>query len=792
MHGKVVPGGLEQRGGRARKKALVIISVAFAILGALLIAPVVSPAAGTLATPDGPLFVDSQLLVRFTPETGLYRIDTILSEKGLKLKTYLAQIDTYHAWTPPGQAEAMVEKLRQMPEVLFVELNYITRGALTPNDPIYGDPTRVYAPQLIGAEAAWETTTGNAGVVLAVVDSGINATHEDLSGRVLSCDGQVCDFWSNDSDPADDEGHGTHVSGIAAASIGNRKGIAGIAGGVSILPVKVLSSTNTSDWATISSGIIYAADRGARVINLSLGGWSSSETLLSAVRYAASKGAFIVAAAGNGSSNAPFYPAAYEETFAVSSTDRFDQRASTSNYGPAIDIAAPGEDIWSTYWTASTPVTYASLSGSSMAAPHVSGVAALVFSAHPNFGVADVRQIIQQSAVDLGTPGPDPYFGAGRVDAGKALALAAGWTQYTRTPTAAPTATRTPTPTPQPVLAYVQRVNAGGITYTDKQFRTWAADKAYAVGSWGYTAGAAKSSSSAVAGTDDDFLYQKYREGVVEYRFTVPNGTYDILLKFSEFGTTSKTDRLMTVNFESGALTDTFSVYALAGAKAVAVDKTYYTIPVKDGVLNVAFSRAAGARKDPDVSGIEVRTGGPTPTPTKTSTPTTTPTPSATPTVTNTPTPYAQSVNCGGTTFTDKAGGVWSADKVFATGSWGYTTGTAKSATKPVAGTEDDLLYQKYREKPGEYRFTVPNGTYEVTLRFAEFVVTTATARNMTVSFEGVPADTFSVYGVVGLDTALDKVYTVSVTDGILNVGFARGPGAGKDPDVSAIKVRTK
>ena len=778
------------KGSRVKALARVSVLAGLVVLGALLLAPIVAPAARTQNTSYRIAFMDNELLVRFQPETGLYRIDQMLNERGLKLKRYLAQIDTYLVWTPPGQTLALIEELRQKPEVLFAEPNFLSEATLHPNDPIYNDPTRVYAPQRINAEAAWDITTGNANIIVAIVDSGINATHEDLAGRIISCGEAICDFVNNDSDPSDDQGHGTHVAGIAAASINNGLGIVGIAPGVSVLPVKVLNADNQSDWATISAGIIFAADQGARVINLSLGGWSSSDTLLSAIRYAASKDALVVAAAGNAANSVPFYPAYYEETFAVSSTDRSDQLAASSNFGPAIDIAAPGEDIWSTYWTTTTPITYTALSGTSMAAPHVGGLAALLFSSKPNLGAADVRAIIQQSAVDLGTPGPDPYFGAGRIDAGAALALSQSWTPFTPTPS--PTPTPTPTPVPTATPGYVQRVNAGSTVYTDKLFQSWAADKAYTAGSWGYTAGSAKSSKSAIAGTDDDFLYQKYREGVFEYRFTVPNGTYDVFLKFVELGTTSATARLMTINFESGARTDTFSVFALAGAKAKAVDRFYYTIPVSDGVLNIAFSRAAGASKDPDLSAIEVRTGGPTPTPTNTPTPTLTPTPTNTPTITPTPTPYLQAVNAGGTSFTDQVGQVWAADKKFATGSWGYTLGQAKTSSNPVAGTEDDLLYQKYREKPGEYKFTVPNGVYEVTLKFAEFVVTNATDRNMTISFEGVARETFSVYGLVGKNTALDKVYEVTVSDGILNIGLARGPGAGKDPDVSAIKVRQK
>ena len=164
--------------------------------------------------------------------------------------------------------------------------------------------------------------------------------------------------------------------------------------------------------------------------------------------------------------------------------------------------------------------------------------------------------------------------------------------------------------------------------------------------------------------------------------------------------------------------------------------------------------------------------GGPTltPTPTRTFTPT--------PTWTPTQAPYAQRVNVGGTTaFTDSTGQVWAIDRAYGTGPWGYTTGSALSSTTAVAGTTDDPLYQKYREIAGEYRFQVPNGTYLITLKFAEFAVTNATDRRMNITIEGVTmAIDFSVYGAAGMATALDRTYTTTATvsDGLLNVAFAK------------------
>ncbi len=369
----------------------------------------------------------------------------------------------------------------------------------------------------------------------------------------------------------------------------------------------------------------------------------------------------------------------------------------------------------------------------------------------------------------------------------------------TSTPTATPTptATDTPTATPTPV-PYEQRVHVGSTaTFTDGAGKVWAADRAYGTtGPWGYTTGTAKSTTTAVAGTTDDALYQKYREIVGEYRFQVPNGQYLVTLRFAEFTVTKATDRPMKITIEGVVVENNLSVYGVVGL-ATALDRTY-TANVSDGLLTIAFAKGAGASKSPAINAILVKTAPPpTPTPTPTFTvtpggPTFTPTP--TPSNTPTPVPYVQRVQVGGTAaFTDGAGKVWAADRAYGTtGPWGYTTGTAKSVTTAVAGTTDDLLFQKYREIVGEYRFQVPNGTYQVTLRFAEFTVTNATDRRMHITIEGTRVQTdLSVWGTVGLATALDRTYTTTVSDGLLTIAFAKGTGARKSPAINAIEVRT-
>jgi hypothetical protein len=249
----------------------------------------------------------------------------------------------------------------------------------------------------------------------------------------------------------------------------------------------------------------------------------------------------------------------------------------------------------------------------------------------------------------------------------------------------------------------------------------------------------------------------------------------------------------MRVTLEGAIVESALDVYALAG-KAIALDRTY-TAAVNDGVLNIGFVKVTG---NPMVSAIEVKPAVP-PTPTPTFTPTITPsgptatptnTPTATPTRTPTATaiPYVMRVNAGGALFNDSLRQAWQADKAFATGSWGYVSGVTKSSSTAVSGTVDDLLYQKYRESMTEYKFTVPNGQHQVKLRFAEFSATAAGSRVMRVTLEGAIVESaLDVYALAGKAIALDRTYTATVNDGVLNIGFVKVTG---NPMVSAIEVK--
>ncbi len=281
------------------------------------------------------------------------------------------------------------------------------------NDPDFNDPQLVYAPQLLQLPTAWNYTMGDPDVVVAVVDSGINPAHPEFQDRVIP----GYDFVNNDDDPADDHGHGTHVAGIIAAAANNGTGMVGVCPQCRLLPVKVLNEDNVGTWAGVAAGVIYAVDNGADIINLSLGGNGGANVLEQAIEYANQQGVLVVAAAGNGRSDAPFYPAAYPGVLGVSASRNDDTRWSLSNFGDYIDLAAPGYAIYSTYSDlANYYGGYTFMSGTSMASPHVAGVAALLLSQDPERSAADVERLLLETAKDLGDPGKDAYFGYGRVD----------------------------------------------------------------------------------------------------------------------------------------------------------------------------------------------------------------------------------------------------------------------------------------------------------------------------------------------------------------------------------------
>ncbi|KAA9007757.1 peptidase S8 [Paenibacillus spiritus] len=292
-----------------------------------------------------------------------------------------------------------------------------TSDEIMPNDLLFS----AYQWNLPAIETGkgWALTRGSGDCIVAVVDTGVQKDHPDLQGQLLNGYNAVT---GGGSVPDDDVGHGTHVSGIIGALVNNGEGVAGISWYNKILPVKALDASGAGTTYSVAEGIIWAADHGARVINLSLGNYADSQFLHDAVKYAYDRDIVLVSATGNDNTERPGYPAAYPEVLAVGATNAGAERASFSNYGDYVDVCAPGESIASTYIGSQ----YAALSGTSMASPHVAALAGLVRSLNPDLTNKEVVELMKKNATDLGSPGHDKYFGWGQVDIYRTLAAAAG------------------------------------------------------------------------------------------------------------------------------------------------------------------------------------------------------------------------------------------------------------------------------------------------------------------------------------------------------------------------------
>lgn len=367
--------------------------------------------------------------------------ENILQCLSLSNATVLSVIEDLHVWVvqvPFGRVAESIAALSACPEVRYAEPNYKAFIADTiPSDANWGlqyGLINIHAPQ------GWDMATGSAAVTIAIVDSGVDLGHADLAAKIVP----GYDFVNNDSIPQDDNGHGTHVAGIAAASSNNGVGVAGVSWGARIMPVKVLDSNGNGSFANVAAGISWATDNGAQVINLSVGGGSPSTVLQDAVNYAYGKGVVLVAAAGNTGSGFVLYPARYPNVIAVGAVDNANNRAGFSNFGPELDLVAPGSLIYSTVIGG-----YGYKSGTSMAAPYVSGLAAILRGYPGGYSPAGIAFAMESSALDLGIPGVDNLYGYGLIQMDRAIQLV-----YTP-PTSTPTLTFTPTLTPAPTKTFI-------------------------------------------------------------------------------------------------------------------------------------------------------------------------------------------------------------------------------------------------------------------------------------------------------------------------------------------------
>lgn len=350
--------------------------------------------------------VDSEVsvIIGFKDKVDMVREDSLKS-KGFKIKRSLKEINAVSVRV----YKSTLDQLSTDPNVAYI----------VPNEKILkiaGDIIP-WGISKINAPLVYNTYNGS-GIVVAILDTGIDYNHEDLLGKYIPANSY--DYVNIDNDPMDDNGHGTHVAGTIGAN-NNSIGVIGVAPGVQILAMKMLDASGSGYLADGVSAIMDATNDGAKIISMSWG-WSGSDyaPMKSAIQFANSKGVLLVAAAGNSGNSNIIYPAAYPEVIAVTATDGNDKLASFSSYGPKAEISAPGVDVYSTVPTGTcmlcSPTGYNTLSGTSMATPHVSGAAAVLWQEHPTFSNTEIRNLLDTYAKDLGTPGRDSYFGFGRLD----------------------------------------------------------------------------------------------------------------------------------------------------------------------------------------------------------------------------------------------------------------------------------------------------------------------------------------------------------------------------------------
>jgi len=411
--------------------------------------------------PQGKLYAPDQVLVKFKSTLSEQMIKaTIEAYQSRKLKR-IPRIGIYQIQIPEDVTlEEMLFMLRRNPDVEYAEPNYIAYLAAIPEEPndlffseqyaLYNsgqefgseeNPQRGKSGADIKAISAWKETKGDEDVIIAVIDTGVDFEHPDIKNKIHP---GGYNFGDDDSDATDDLYHGTLVAGIVAAETDNSEGIAGVAWNCKILPLKIMDDQGNIYYSYVIDAIIYAADldenndniADVKVINISLGGDSLDPFLEAALKYAYDKNIVIVAAAGNydplwGSDVQ--YPAAYDDyCLAVAATDYNDLRPDWSNYGPQVDVAAPGYAIISLvprWFPATQPewdpdIYYAYGDGTSMAVPHVAGLAALIKSIKPWLTNAEIMNVIRYTADDINSasnPGKDEFIGYGRINMDKAL-----------------------------------------------------------------------------------------------------------------------------------------------------------------------------------------------------------------------------------------------------------------------------------------------------------------------------------------------------------------------------------
>jgi hypothetical protein len=352
----------------------------------------------------------------------------------------------------------IVNQLEAHPDIIWAEPNFTFKVHFTPNDSLFENQ---WALKRIELPEAWDMEKGDSGIIIGIIDTGIDYTHEDLKGQLWinqiedingngemdlsdlngiddDDNGYVDDLWGwdftdapnfpdrgdflePDNDPMDEYpgGHGTPVAGIVAATTDNKKGISGIAPGTKIMALRAGTASGFLEEDDVAEAILYAVQNGCQIVNMSFGDVVYSHLIKEAVEYGSQKGIIFVASAGNSGNNDLQYPACYDETISVGATDNFDNLAAFSNFGPKIDLVAPGQDILSL----SLNQTYGSVSGTSFAAPIVTGCLALLRSHYPQASIGVIKSKLFQGCQDLGNTDRDFYYGHGLVNVKESLRI---------------------------------------------------------------------------------------------------------------------------------------------------------------------------------------------------------------------------------------------------------------------------------------------------------------------------------------------------------------------------------
>jgi subtilisin family serine protease len=426
---------------------------ALALIGAVALPSVSAPRRHTEKLPveraTGPAFTDRSLLIRLRPDAPGAKVRGEIRSLGGKILSDIPALDTLRVRMPTTILDRAQTDLAHMWATRYVEREGLGYASATPDDPYFpwsGSNVKYggqWGDGLTKAQAAWDITKGSPDVIVAVVDSGIDDAHPDLAGQLVTGTSIV------GGSTIDTHGHGEYVAGVIAPNTNNGVGVAGYCWGCRLMPVKITNSSSAT-YGDMASGIVWAVNHGARVINVSYAGTSSSSTLDAAVSYATDHGAVVVGAAGNSGCNCPSYPAASPGAIAVAASDQSDDLMTYSNFGSWVQVAAPTGDITTWLTLNGQPYGYAPVGGTSISAPVVSGILALMLSYDPSATPAELKGALFSSTdaiTGLTQSGAPVSVRYGRVNAYRAL-LALGVSTPTSDPSPSPTSSPSPTTSP--------------------------------------------------------------------------------------------------------------------------------------------------------------------------------------------------------------------------------------------------------------------------------------------------------------------------------------------------------